>query len=71
MQQCIFSVAGIQAGTEGKFSAQFKNIMEHAHSSEKFWSARGRHEREFEFDFIFCCFDTNGQAFPNDHNHML
>ena len=72
MQQCIFSVAGIHAGTEGKFSSQFRNIMEHAHSSEKFRSARGRHEREFEFDYLFhCFFDTNGKAFPNDDNCML
>ena len=72
MQQCIFSVAGIRAGTEGKFSAPFKNIMERARSSEKFQSSRGRHEREFEFDYIFrCFFNTNGRVFPNDDNCML
>ena len=72
MQQCIFSVAGIWMGMEGKFSSQFRNIMECAHSREKFQSARGRHEREFEFDYLFCCFfHTNGKAFPNNDNHML
>ena len=45
--------------------------MQRAHSSKKFRSARGRHEREFEFDIIFhCFFDTNGKVFPNDNNHM-
>ena len=34
MQQYIFSVAGIQMGTEGKFSSQFRNIMECARYSE-------------------------------------
>ena len=72
MQQCIFSVPGIRVGTEGKFSSQFRNIMECAHSSEKFRSARGRHKREFEFDYLFhCFFDTNSKAFPNNNNRML
>ena len=72
MQQCIFSIARIRVGTEGKFSTQFKNIMEHAHASEIFQLSRGRHEREFKFNYIFhCFFDTNGRAFPNDDNRML
>ena len=70
MQQCIFSVAGIRVGIEGKFLSQFRNIMECAHSSEKFQSARGRHEREFDYLFLYF-FNTNGKAFPNDDNHML
>ena len=72
MQQYIFSVASIHAVMEGKFSSKFINIMERAHSNEKFQSARGWHEREFEFDYLFhCFFDTNGKAFPNDHNCIL
>ena len=72
MQQCNFSMASIWAGTEGKFSTQFKNIMEHAHSSKKFQLSRDRHEKEFDFDFIFhCFFNTNGKAFPNTYNHIL
>ena len=64
----------VKFGWEWKANSlpQFRNIMECAHSSEKFWSARGRHEREFEFDYLFCCFfDTNYKAFPNDDNCML
>ena len=45
IQQCIFSVACIWTGAEGKFSAQFCNIMERVHSREKFRLARGRHKR--------------------------
>ena len=71
MQQCIFSIAGIRNATEGRFSNEFKNIMEHAHCSEKFQSARGKHEKEFEFDYLFrCFFDTNNEAFPNEDNHQ-
>ena len=72
MQQCIFSVAGIQNGMEGNFSTQFKDIMECAHSSKKFQASRDCHEKEFEFDFLFRCFyDANGKAFVNMDNHML
>ena len=40
--------------------------------SFQFQSARGRHKREFKFDYLFhCFFDTNGKAFPNDDNCML
>ena len=72
MQQCIFSMAGIHAGMEGKFSLQLKNIMERAHSCEKFRSARGRHERELEFDYIFhSYYNANGRPFANDDDCML
>ena len=67
MQQCIFSMAGIHNRMEGKFSDEFKDIMEHARISQKFWSARGKHEKEFEFDYLPCYFfNTNDKAFPND-----
>ena len=36
MQQCIFSVASICNRMEGKFSDEFKDIIECAHISEKF-----------------------------------
>ena len=69
MQQCIFSVAGICDRSEGQFSNDFKNIMEHAHVSKKFQLARGKHE-EFKFDYLLhCFFDTNNEAFPSEDDH--
>ena len=67
MQKCIFSMAGICNGTEGKFSDEFENIMECAHISEKFQSARGKHEKEFELEYLLhCFFDANDKPFPNN-----
>ena len=60
-------VAGICNGSEGKFSNKFQTIMERSCISEIFQSAWGKHEKEFGFDYIFCCFfDANDQVFPND-----
>ena len=60
-------MAGICDRMEGKFSNQFKAIMECAHSGEKFQLARGKHEKEFEFDYLLhYFFDINNQTFPND-----
>ena len=74
MPQCIFSVAGIRDGTEGRFSTAFKDIMECAHRSEKFRSACGKHKKEFEFDYLFhCFFDARGKhdmLFPNEDDHQ-
>ena len=71
MQQCIFSVAGIRDGSEGQFSNDFKNIMERTHIGKKFRSAQGKHEKEFEFDYlIHCFFDTNNKAFPNEDDRQ-
>ena len=69
MQLCIFSLAGIHNGSEGKFSNNFKNIMEHARICEKFRSAQGKQEKEFEFNYLLhCFFNTNNEAFPNKDN---
>ena len=48
--------------------------MERARHGEKFRSAHGKHKKEFEFDYLFCCFfDANNEPFPNkdDHQHRV
>ena len=65
MQQCIFSMASMLKGTEGWFFNEFKNTMECACCTEKFWLARGKYKKEFEFDYLFrCFFDANNEPFP-------
>ena len=67
IQQCIFSMAGICDGTEGKFSDRFKDIIELAHTGERFRSTRVKHEKDFEFKHPFhCFFNINDKVFPND-----
>ena len=71
MQKCIFSMSSIRDWSEGHFSTDFKKIMERVHASEKFQSARSKHEKEFEFDYLFhCFFDANNELFPNEDNRQ-